>query len=70
DYMRMVTLGANNVHEIDALMDEELETHHQEQERVVSAMQALADGTPAVHRRHSRPGWGLPATRPGRDPAG
>ncbi len=48
DYMRMVSLGANNVHEIDALMDQELETHHQEQERVVSAMQALADGTPAL----------------------
>ncbi|MDF2598988.1 flagellar motor stator protein MotA [Methylobacterium brachiatum] len=48
DYMRMVTLGANNVYEIDALMDEELETHHQEQERVVSAMQSLADGTPAL----------------------
>ncbi|WP_108398246.1 flagellar motor stator protein MotA [Devosia submarina] len=48
DYMRMVTMGANNVHEIDALMDEELETHHQEQERMVNAMQTLADGTPAL----------------------
>ena len=48
DYMRMLTMGANNVHEIDALMDEELETHHQEQERVVTAMQSLADGTPAL----------------------
>ena len=48
DYMRMVTMGSNNVHEMDALMDEELETHHQEQERIVSAMQAVADGTPAL----------------------
>lgn len=48
DYMRMVTMGSNNVHEMDALMDEELETHHQEQERLVGAMQALADGTPAL----------------------
>ncbi|CAN7209650.1 flagellar motor stator protein MotA [Bosea sp. LjRoot9] len=48
DYMRMLTQGANNVHEIDALMDEELETHHQEQERIVAAMQSLADGTPAL----------------------
>ncbi|HEV7346204.1 MAG TPA: flagellar motor stator protein MotA [Devosia sp.] len=48
DYMRMVTLGSNNVHEMEALMDEELETHHQEQERLVNAMQALADGTPAL----------------------
>src|SRR6478736_2632441 len=48
DYMRMLTMGADNVHEMDALMDEELETHHQEQERIVSAMQSLADGTPAL----------------------
>jgi chemotaxis protein MotA len=48
DYLRMVTLGSNNVHEMEALMDEELETHHQEQERLVAAMQSLADGTPAL----------------------
>jgi chemotaxis protein MotA len=48
DYLRMVTLGTNNVHELDALMDEELETHHQERERVVTAVQSLADATPAL----------------------
>lgn len=48
DYLRMVTLGTNNVHEMEALMDEELETHHQENERLVSAIQSLADGTPAL----------------------
>lgn len=48
DYLRMVTMGTNNVHEMEALMDEELETHHQEQERLVGAVQALADGTPAL----------------------
>jgi chemotaxis protein MotA len=48
DYLRMVTLGTRNQHEIEALIDEELETHHQEQERLVSAIQALADGTPAL----------------------
>ncbi|KQP29977.1 flagellar motor stator protein MotA [Methylobacterium sp. Leaf104] len=48
DYMRMLMLGANNAYEIEALMDEELETHHEEQEQVVSSMQALADGTPAL----------------------
>ena len=41
----MVTLGTRNQHEMEALMDEELETHHQEQERLVSAIQSLADGT-------------------------
>ena len=48
DYLRMVTLGTNNAHELDALMDEELETHHQERERLVTAVQSLADGTPAL----------------------
>ncbi|MGP9819578.1 flagellar motor stator protein MotA [Salinarimonas sp. NSM] len=48
DYMRMVSLGVDNVHEIDNLMDEELETHHQEQERIVSAVQSIADATPAL----------------------
>jgi chemotaxis protein MotA len=48
DYMRMTLMGANNVYEIEKLMDEELETHHEEQERVVTAMQSIADGTPAL----------------------
>lgn len=48
DYMRMLTIGAANVHDIDALMDEELETHHQEQERIVAAVQSVADATPAL----------------------
>ena len=48
DYLRMVTLGTNVVHEMEALMDEELETHHQENERLIGAVQSLADGTPAL----------------------
>lgn len=48
DYLRMMTLGTKDVHGIEALMDEELETHHQERDRLVNAIQALADGTPAL----------------------
>lgn len=48
DYLRMITLGTENAHELEALMDEELETHHQERERIVMAVQSLADGTPAL----------------------
>lgn len=48
DYLRMITLGTRVPYEMEALMDEELETHHQENERLVSAIQALADGTPAL----------------------
>jgi chemotaxis protein MotA len=48
DYLRMVTLGSNVSHEMESLMDEELDTHHQENDRLVGAIQALADGTPAL----------------------
>lgn len=48
DYLRMMTLGTKSVHGIEALMDEELETHHQENHRVIMAFQGLADGTPAL----------------------
>ncbi|MBN9308792.1 flagellar motor stator protein MotA, partial [Devosia sp.] len=48
DYLRMITLGSRVAHEMEALMDEELETHHQENERLINAIQSLADGTPAL----------------------
>lgn len=48
DYLRMVTLGSRVAHEMEALMDEEIETHHQESERLINAIQSLADGTPAL----------------------
>ena len=48
DYLRLVTLGTENAHEVEALMDEELETLNQEDEQMVAAIQALADGTPAL----------------------
>ena len=48
DYLRMVTLGTRDVHEMESLMDEEIETHHQESERLIVAIQSLADATPAL----------------------
>lgn len=48
DYLRMLTLGTDNPHQIEALIDEELETHHQEQLQVSNAMQSMADGMPAL----------------------
>ena len=48
DYLRLVTLGTENPHELEALIDEELETHHQEQHNLVAAVQNMADGTPAL----------------------
>jgi chemotaxis protein MotA len=48
DYLRLLTLGTENVHEMEALIDTELETHHHEQHQIASAVQNMADGTPAL----------------------
>ena len=48
DYLRLLTLGSDNHHEMEALMDEEIETHHAEHHAVVTAIQTVADGMPAL----------------------
>ena len=48
DYLRMISLGTENPHEIEALIDEEIETHHNEQRQVSDAIQTMADGMPAL----------------------
>jgi chemotaxis protein MotA len=48
DYLRMITLGAENPHELEALMEEEIETHHHEHNEVAGALQTVADGMPAL----------------------
>ncbi len=48
DYLRLITLGSENAHEMEALMDEEIETHHHEHSQVASAIQTVADGMPAL----------------------
>jgi chemotaxis protein MotA len=48
DYLRLLTLGTDNHHEMETLMDEEIETHHEEQHAVYGAIQAVADGLPAL----------------------
>jgi len=48
DYLRMMTLGTDNPHELADLLDEELETHHAEDAAVVSAFQTMGDGFPAL----------------------
>ena len=48
DYLRLVTLGTENVHEMEALIDSELETHHNEKHQIAAAVQTMADGTPAL----------------------
>ena len=48
DYLRLLTLGTDNHHEMETLMDEEIETHHHEHEAIVSAVSNTADGMPAL----------------------
>ncbi|MCP1336096.1 flagellar motor stator protein MotA [Futiania mangrovi] len=48
DYLRLVSLGSARAGEIEALMDEELDTHTAENERIVNAIQTVADATPAL----------------------
>ncbi len=47
DYLRMMSSGNLTVHEIQDLMDAELETHHAEASVPAAALQAVADGLPA-----------------------
>ncbi|WP_420348574.1 flagellar motor stator protein MotA [Pelagibius sp.] len=48
DYLRMLTLGSDNPHEMEALMDEEIELVHHEHSEVAHAIQTMADGMPAL----------------------
>ncbi len=48
DYLRLVTLGSDKPYELEALMDQELEVHHEEDHSAVAAVQNVADGMPAI----------------------
>ncbi len=48
DYLRLITLGSDKPYELDALMDEEIEVHHSEDASIVTAVQNVADGLPAI----------------------
>jgi chemotaxis protein MotA len=47
DYLRMMVSGNLNAHEIEALMDSEIDTHHSEAHAPVAAIARLAGGLPA-----------------------
>jgi chemotaxis protein MotA len=48
DYLRLMSLGTEDPHTLEDLMDEEIETHHKEAHRLSHAMQAVADTLPAL----------------------
>ena len=47
DYLRMMVTGGMQPHELEALMDQELETHHQEGEVPIALLNKLGDSMPA-----------------------
>src|SRR5579885_1849659 len=48
DYLRLLTLGTDNHHEMEALMDEDIETSQEEHHAVVNAVQSVSDALPAL----------------------
>ncbi len=48
DYLRLLTLGTNNAHEIESIIDEEIEAHHHEQGAISGAITTMADAMPAL----------------------
>ena len=48
DYIRLMTLGSDKAHEMETLMDEEIETHHQDQLEISEAINKVAEGLPAL----------------------
>jgi chemotaxis protein MotA len=48
DYLRLISLGAEKPHEIEALMDQEIDTQSEERNHISHAVQTMADGLPAL----------------------
>ena len=47
DYLRLMVSGNLNAHEIESIMDTEIETHHHEEHAAVQGIQRIAGGLPA-----------------------
>ena len=47
DYIRLMTLGSDKAHEMETLMNEEIETHHNDQLEFSEAINKVAEAMPA-----------------------
>jgi chemotaxis protein MotA len=47
DYLRLISLGAENPHEIEELMAADLQTHHAEMEQIAGSLTTMSEGLPA-----------------------
>jgi len=48
DYLRLWTLGTENPHDVEPLLDAEIEKHHHDDAHIAHAYQSLADALPAL----------------------
>ena len=48
DYLRLLTLGTDNHHEMETLIDEDLNTHREEHHAIAGAISNVADAMPAL----------------------
>lgn len=48
DYLRLLTLGTNNAHEVESVIDAEIESHHHEIAMIADAITLMADAMPAL----------------------
>lgn len=48
DYLRLLTLGTKNAYEVEAIMEQELEVHHNELHAISGSLHSMADGLPAL----------------------
>jgi chemotaxis protein MotA len=48
DYLRLLTLGTSNAHELESIIDGELEAHHKHLHEISHAVNLMADAMPAL----------------------
>lgn len=48
DYLRLLTLGTHNAHEMETIIDAEIEAHHNELTLISGALTTMADAMPAL----------------------
>lgn len=48
DYLRLLTLGASNAHEIESILDQELDVHHHDKLMISNALRTIGEAIPAL----------------------
>lgn len=48
DYLRMLTMGTDSPTEVEAVLDEEIDTMHEQEMSIPTVLQGIADGLPAL----------------------